>query len=69
MVFVRLRTRFVNIAVGQICKDAWRALREKYKRERGKMQKCRSGMAAVNPKKWSLFDIMTFIEPFLQSRK
>jgi len=33
------------------------------------MQKCRSGMAAVNPKKCCLFDIMTFIEPFLQSRK
>jgi len=29
------------------------------------MQKCRFGMAAVNAKKWSLFDIMTFIELFL----
>jgi len=49
--------------------STWKALCEKYRRERNKALKTNSGMAAVYHRKWSLYDAISFLEPAVQSKK
>jgi len=49
--------------------STWKALREKYRRERNKALKTKSGMAAVYHRKWRLYDAISFLELDVQFKK
>jgi len=49
--------------------STWKALREKYRKDRNKALKTKCGMAAVYHRKWSLYDAISFLKPIVQSKK
>jgi len=57
------------VYVDDECKMAWKRLREKYRREKDKLNSSRSGDAARHETTWYLFPVMGFIEPCQQPRE
>ena len=50
------------------CQKQWKALREKFRREKEK-NKTKSGGPASVSRPWNLYGTMPFLEPFVSGRK